>query len=61
MHEFRSATLGRITLETPEEFAAWVAEADQREAERAAKKDARARGAQGAARERHAARARPSN
>ena len=43
MHEFRSATLGRITLETPEEFAAWVLEADQREAERAAKKDARAR------------------
>ena len=43
MHEFRSATLGRITLETPEEFAAWVLDADQREAERAAKKDARAR------------------
>ena len=43
MHEFRSAILGRITLETPEEFAAWVVEADQREAERAAKKDARAR------------------
>ncbi len=43
MHEFRSATLGRITLETPDEFAAWVLDADQREAERAAKKDARAR------------------
>ncbi len=43
MHEFRSATLGRITLETPDEFAAWQAEAEQREAERAAKKDARAR------------------
>jgi ribosome biogenesis GTPase A len=43
MHEFRSATLGRITLEMPDEFAAWVAEAEQREAERAAKKEARAR------------------
>jgi ribosome biogenesis GTPase A len=43
MHEFRSATLGRITLETPEEFAAWVLDANQREAERAAKKEARAR------------------
>ena len=25
MHEFRSGSLGRITLETPEEFAQWLA------------------------------------
>ena len=43
MHEFRSATLGRITLETPAEFAQWVAHAQQLEAERAAKKEARTR------------------
>jgi len=43
MHEFRSATLGRITLETPEEFARWVADAQKLEMERAAKKEARTR------------------
>ena len=40
--EFRNATLGRITLETPDEFVQWQAVADAREAERAAKKAARA-------------------
>jgi ribosome biogenesis GTPase A len=40
--EFRSATLGRITLETPEEFAQWLAEGQQLDAERLAKKEARA-------------------
>ncbi|WP_295855890.1 ribosome biogenesis GTPase YlqF [uncultured Xylophilus sp.] len=41
IHEFRSATLGRITLETPEEFAAWWAEGQRKDAERQAKKAAR--------------------
>jgi ribosome biogenesis GTPase A len=41
--EFRSATLGRITLETPEEFAAWLAAGQQLDAERLAKKEARSR------------------
>jgi ribosome biogenesis GTPase A len=40
--EFRSATLGRITLETPEEFAQWLAKGQQLDAERLAKKEARA-------------------
>jgi ribosome biogenesis GTPase A len=39
--EFRSATLGRITLETPEEFAQWLAKGQQVDAERLAKKEAR--------------------
>ncbi|MBI2771636.1 MAG: ribosome biogenesis GTPase YlqF [Burkholderiales bacterium] len=40
--EFRQATLGRITLETPEEFAQWLAVGQQLDAERLAKKEARA-------------------
>jgi len=40
--EFRTAVLGRITLETPEEFAQWVAMGQQLDAERLAKKEARA-------------------
>ncbi len=40
--EFRNATLGRITLETPEEFAQWQAEAAQQDAERQARQEARA-------------------
>jgi ribosome biogenesis GTPase A len=47
MHEFRSATLGRITLETPEEFAQWQAQAERDDAERLAKKEARARAKKG--------------
>ncbi|MCX7276625.1 MAG: ribosome biogenesis GTPase YlqF [Burkholderiales bacterium] len=39
--EFRAATLGRITLETPEEFAQWLAEGKALDAARQAKKDAR--------------------
>jgi ribosome biogenesis GTPase A len=39
--EFRSATLGRITLETPGEFAQWLAAGQQLDAERLAKKEAR--------------------
>ncbi|RSZ36168.1 MULTISPECIES: ribosome biogenesis GTPase YlqF [unclassified Variovorax] len=41
MHEFRAGNLGRITLETPEEFALWLAEGQRADAERAAKKAAR--------------------
>ncbi|RYF42424.1 MAG: ribosome biogenesis GTPase YlqF [Comamonadaceae bacterium] len=39
--EFRSATLGRITLETPEQFTQWLAAGQQLDAERLAKKEAR--------------------
>jgi ribosome biogenesis GTPase A len=41
MYEFRQGTLGRITLETPEEFSAWVATAEIAEAK--AKEEAAAR------------------
>jgi ribosome biogenesis GTPase A len=41
IQEFRGATLGRITLETPEEFARWLAEGQQLDAERLAKKTQR--------------------
>ncbi|RZL94567.1 MAG: ribosome biogenesis GTPase YlqF [Variovorax sp.] len=41
MHEFRSGSMGRITLETPEEFAQWLAAGQLLDAERQAKKDAR--------------------
>jgi ribosome biogenesis GTPase A len=40
IHDFRSAALGRLTLETPAEFAQWLATGLQADAERAAKKDA---------------------
>lgn len=40
IHEFRSAALGRITLETPDEFSAWLAEGLLVDAERQVKKDA---------------------
>ena len=43
MTEFRSASLGRITLETPEEFGQWLAAGQLLDAERQAKKEARAR------------------
>jgi ribosome biogenesis GTPase A len=39
--EFRAATLGRITLETPQEFAQWLAAGQQLDAQRLAKKEAR--------------------
>lgn len=41
LNDFRSGAIGRVTLETPEEHAAWVATSLLREAERAAKKAAR--------------------
>ena len=40
IHDFRSAVLGRITLETPDEFAQWLAAGQQLDAERQVKKDA---------------------
>jgi ribosome biogenesis GTPase A len=39
--EFRAATLGRITLETPQEFAQWLAAGQLLDAQRLAKKEAR--------------------
>ena len=41
LNDFRSGAIGRVTLETPEEHAAWVATSLLREAERSAKKAAR--------------------
>ncbi|MEO5672183.1 MAG: ribosome biogenesis GTPase YlqF, partial [Ramlibacter sp.] len=41
--EFRSATLGRITLETPAQFAEWLAAGQLLDAQRLAKKEARGR------------------
>ena len=38
IQEFRAATLGRITLETPEEFAQWLAAGQLLDAQRLAKK-----------------------
>ncbi|MFM8919391.1 MAG: ribosome biogenesis GTPase YlqF [Limnohabitans sp.] len=40
IHDFRSAALGRLTLETPTEFAQWLASGLKADAERAAKKAA---------------------
>jgi ribosome biogenesis GTPase A len=43
LNDFRSAVLGRITLETPEEFAQWAAVAEVAEAERLRKKALRSK------------------
>jgi ribosome biogenesis GTPase A len=40
IYDFRAAVMGRITLETPEEFATWLAEGQKMDAERQLKKDA---------------------
>ena len=40
IHDLRSGALGRITLETPPEFARWLAEGKKADAERAARKEA---------------------
>jgi ribosome biogenesis GTPase A len=40
IHDFRSATLGRISLETPKEFLQWLAVGQAKDAERQVKKDA---------------------
>ena len=42
IQEFRAVTLGRITLETPQGFAQWLAQGQQLDAQRLAKKAARA-------------------
>lgn len=47
MHEFRAGNFGRVTLETPEEFANWLAVGQQLDAERQLKKDARGKKPQG--------------
>ena len=44
IHDFRSAALGRLTLETPEEFAAWLALGEKADAERAVRKEANDKG-----------------
>jgi ribosome biogenesis GTPase A len=40
LHDFRSGALGGITLETPEEFAQWLAEGKKLDAERQLRKEA---------------------
>lgn len=40
IHDFRQSSLGRITLETPAEFAQWLAHGQKLDAERQVKKDA---------------------
>jgi ribosome biogenesis GTPase A len=40
IHDFRAAALGRISLETPEQFAQWLAEGKKADAERAVRKEA---------------------
>jgi ribosome biogenesis GTPase A len=40
IHDFRSAIMGRITLETPEDFAQWLAAGQKLDADRQLKKDA---------------------
>jgi ribosome biogenesis GTPase A len=43
IHDFRSGALGRITLETPEEYARWLAEGKKLDAERQLRKEELAR------------------
>ncbi|MDE2417623.1 MAG: ribosome biogenesis GTPase YlqF [Burkholderiales bacterium] len=40
IHEFRAGSLGRITLETPDEFSQWLSAGQKLDAERQIKKDA---------------------
>ena len=40
IYDFRAAALGRVTLETPEEFAQWLAAGQKLDAQRQIKKDA---------------------
>lgn len=40
IHDFRTCAIGRMTLETPDEFAAWLAHGQKLDAERQVKKDA---------------------
>ena len=43
LHDFRSGSQGRITLETPQDWLRWQAEAVVKEAERAALREARSK------------------
>ena len=43
LHDFRSGSLGRITLETPDDWLRWQAEAVVKEAERAARRELKAK------------------
>ena len=40
IHDFRAGALGRLTLETPQEYAQWLADGQQADAERAVRKRA---------------------
>jgi ribosome biogenesis GTPase A len=40
IHDFRSAVMGRTTLETPQEFSQWLSHGQKLDAERQVKKDA---------------------
>jgi ribosome biogenesis GTPase A len=40
IYDFRAAAIGRVTLETPQEFAQWLAEGQKLDAKRQIKKDA---------------------
>ena len=40
IYDFRAAAIGRVTLETPQEFAHWLAEGEKLDAKRQIKKDA---------------------
>jgi ribosome biogenesis GTPase A len=40
IYDFRQSSLGNVTLETPEEFAQWLAHGEKMDAERKVKKDA---------------------
>jgi ribosome biogenesis GTPase A len=53
LHDFRSGSLGRISLETPEDWLRWQAEAAVKEAEREASRAARSKS-------RHASRSSPA-
>jgi ribosome biogenesis GTPase A len=41
IHDFRSLALGRVTLETPAEFAQWLKDGKKADAERSTQKEAR--------------------
>lgn len=49
--DFRDVSIGRITLETPAEFEVWLAEGQQKDAERQAKKDAQVKARKSARRQ----------
>lgn len=49
--DFRDVSIGRITLETPAEFEIWLAEGQQKDAERQARKDAQAKARKSARRQ----------